>query len=116
MLDLVSVLNVCENVVGAGGIPGKLAYIISLIVTLIQVVVPILLIVWGMLDLGKAVMAQKDDEIKKGQQTFVKRLIAAIIVFFIIVIVKLVIGLVAENGQGISDCIDQILSCKSMDC
>ena len=101
---------------GISGIPVILPNLVSLVVNLIKIVVPILLVIYGMLDLGKAVMAQKDDEIKKGQQTFVKRLIAAIIVFFIIVIVKLVIGLVAENGQGISDCIDQILSCKSMDC
>lgn len=114
MLDLINVLGVCEGVVGGQGIPDKLAYIIALIIRLIQVVVPILLIVWGMLDLGKAVMAQKDDEIKKGQQTFIKRLIAAAIVFFIIVIVELVVGLVADDGKGISDCIKTVIDCKNM--
>ena len=46
--------------------------IVSLIISLIQFGIPVILIVLGMMDLGKAVMAQKEDEIKKGQSTFVK--------------------------------------------
>ena len=100
---------------GAPGIPDKLAYIIAMVVKIIQVVVPILLIIWGMLDLGKAVIAQKEDEIKKGQSTFIKRLIAAAIVFFVVVIVKLLVSLLADNsGAGISGCIDEVLNCKTM--
>ena len=55
---MINFLDVCSTYLGGAGIPSNLAYIIYLIVRLIQVVVPILLIVWGMLDLGKAVMAQ----------------------------------------------------------
>jgi len=112
---MMQVLNVCNGVV-SGGLPSKLAYIISLVVTAIQIVVPILLIIWGMLDLGKAVMAQKEDEIKKGQQTFIKRLIAAAIVFFVVVIVKLLVGLVADDSATITGCIDEILDCKTPTC
>ncbi len=111
-MNLVNVLDVCEDLMGGTtGIPDQIAHIIGLAVTLIQIVVPILLIIWGMLDLGKAVMAQKDDEIKKGQQTFIKRIVAAAIVFFVVVIVKLVVGLVAgDDGAGIAGCIDAILA------
>ncbi|MBE6144777.1 MAG: hypothetical protein E7169_04310 [Firmicutes bacterium] len=101
---------------GAITVPSKLAYIISLVISLIQIFVPILLIVWGMLDLGKAVMAQKEDEIKKGQQLFVKRLIAAAIVFFVVVIVKLLVGLVADDSNNITSCIDNIIKCKTTTC
>lgn len=81
--------------------------IISLIVTLIKIGVPILLIVFGMLDLGKAVMAQKEDEIKKAQQTFVKRIIAAALVFFVVVIVQTVFNLVGGSGKkNIWDCVN----------
>ena len=69
----------------------------STIYNLIRIGVPLLLVFFGMLDLGKAVMAQKEDEIKKGQQTFVKRLIAAVIVFLVFFIVQIVIGLVTPN-------------------
>lgn len=78
----------------------SIATISRTIIMLIQIVVPVLLIIWGMLDLGKAVMAQKDDEIKKGQQTFVKRLVAAAIVFFIVTIVGLAVKLVAPKNEG----------------
>lgn len=90
---------------------GLLPYIVSTVVTLIQIGVPILLIIWGMMDLGKAVMAQKEDEIKKGQQTFIKRIIAAAIVFFVIVVVKLVVNIIAPDGDTtITNCIDCFVS------
>lgn len=110
---MINYLDVCGTYLGGAGIPSNLAYIIYLIVRLIQVVVPILLIVWGMLDLGKAVMAQKEDEIKKGQQTFVKRLIAAAIVFFVVSIVKLLVGLVGGDSDGtMMSCVQAILDCS----
>ena len=56
--------------------------------------VTILLIIMGSLDLMKAVMAGKEDEIKKAQGTFVKRAIAAVIVFFIPLIVSIAMGLI----------------------
>lgn len=79
---------------GTFEIPTQIANVVGTIINLIKIAVPILLIIFGMLDLGKAVMAQKEDEIKKGQQMFVKRLIAAAIVFFVVVIVQFAISLI----------------------
>ena len=56
---------------------GTFPYLVSTAITIIKIAVPILLIIFGMLDLGKAVIASKEDEIKKGQQTFIKRAITA---------------------------------------
>ena len=84
---------------------------VHLIITVIQIAVPILLILFGMLDLGKAVMAQKEDEIKKAQQTFIKRLLTAALVFFVVVIVQVVIKLVAgTEGDNIWDCVNCFIS------
>ena len=83
---------------------GTFPYIVSTIVTLIKIAVPILLIIFGMLDLGKAVVAAKEDEIKKGQQTFIKRAIAAIIVFFVIQIVQIIVRFVSGNDQNVAGC------------
>ena len=55
----------------------------------IQIVVPVVLVVMGMITLVKAVTSSKEDEIKKAQMSFVKKLIAAALVLFIFVIVKL---------------------------
>lgn len=77
------------------------------LINLIKIGVPLLLIFFGMLDLGKAVMAQKEDEIKKGQQMFIKRLIAAVIVFLVIFVVQLALNLVGGSGsKGIWHCVD----------
>ena len=99
-----------ENLVMDSAIPR----IIALLIDIIKIAVPVLLIIFGMLDLGKAVMANKEDEIKKGQQTFVKRLIAAVLVFLVVFLSQLVIGLVApraeeENGN-IWSCVDCLIN------
>lgn len=83
---------------------GMFPYVVSTIVTVIKIVVPILLIVFGMLDLGKAVMASKEDEIKKGQQTFIKRIIAAVIVFFILQLTQMIFRFVSGNDNDVLSC------------
>ena len=95
------------NVKGCAGALGnnvkidtKFTTITSTIILVIQIAVPIILVIFGMMDLMKGVMASKEDEIKKGQQTFIKRLIAAAIVFFVVAIVKLVFSFVADDENG----------------
>jgi len=83
---------------------GRLPQVISTVITVIQIAVPILLIVFGMIDMGKAVMAQKEDDIKKGQQTLIKRVIAAVIVFFVITIVSMLISFLAGDDANITNC------------
>ena len=96
---------------------GSLPSTISMIILLIKIVVPILLIVFGMLDLAKAVMAQKEDEIKKGQQTFIKRLVAAIIFFFVIAIVKFAISAISKDNGDIISCMNCFIEgSKSTSC
>ena len=110
-MDIMNMFNTLMQC-GTVDIPGKLAYVISMIIMLIQYGVPLLLIIFGMLDLGKAVIASKEDEIKKGQQTFIKRVVAAIIVFFIVAVVKLVVNLVADENDkdSIRNCINNIVN------
>ena len=89
-------------------IPQGIPRIIHIIYIVIQVAVPVLLIIFGMIDLIKAIVAGKEDEIKKCQMTFLRRMIMAVLVFFVFVIVKLVVGIAADNNnkQGIIDCMD----------
>ena len=83
---------------------GMIPNVVSIIIKAIQIIVPILLVVFGLIDLAKAVMAQKEDEIKKGQQTLIKRAIAAVIVFFVIPLVGLIINFVSGDDDTISSC------------
>ena len=86
-------------------IPSLLPKVISIMYNVIQIAVPVVLVVMGSLDLMKGITAQKEDDMKKGQQLFVKRLISAALIFFVFIIVKLVISFVADNStSGIMDC------------
>ena len=84
----------------------KIPNIISTVVTVIKVIVPVLLVVFGMIDLAKGVIAQKDEEIKNGQKIFIKRLISGVIVFFVFSLVQFLISLVAgsQDSKNIFDC------------
>lgn len=93
------------SVLGSGvKIDEKIANTVHIIILIIQVASPVLLVIFGMIDLTKAVISGKDDEIKKNQMVFVKRLIAAALVFFVFVIVKFVISFVADDSDGIMNC------------
>ena len=62
------------------------------VLTIIQWGIPILLIVMGSIDLGKAVLASDDKEIKGATSKLIKRAIAAVAVFFIPMLVNLIFG------------------------
>ncbi len=97
---------------GGISVPNSLINIVSTIVTLIKIGVPIILIVLGMLDMGKAVASQKEDEIKKGQKILISRCIAAGITFFVVAIVQLLFSIVNGGTEGDStwSCIDKFVN------
>ena len=93
---------------------GLFPSVVSTIVTVIKIGIPILLIILGMLDLGKAVMAQKEDEIKKGQSLFIKRLIAAILVFLVVFVVQIFVRFIAgkDDNKDVTSCINCFINGK----
>ena len=82
------------------------------IIPLIQIGIPIILIILGMLDLGKAVVASKEDEIKNAQKMLIKRCGYAVAIFFVVLIVQLVFGLLSTTEKSdISSASDSWLDC-----
>ncbi len=79
--------------------------IIGWVVFLIQLGIPIILIVLGMLDLGKAVISSKEDEIKKAKKSLGNRAIYAIAVFLVVWVVRLVMGWLPDlfNSDDVSE-------------
>ena len=61
---------------------------------ILQIGIPIILIVLGTLDLGKAVTSSDDKAVKEAQSKLIKRCIYAILVFFIVTLVNLVFSMV----------------------
>lgn len=79
----------------------ELMEIIDEILQYPRIIVPILVILLGSLDFAKAVIAQKEDEMKKAQSTFIKRLIIGVAFFFIPSIVDVIMWLanIVWNGM-----------------
>ena len=98
----------CESVMKGAIIDEKIPNVVSTAINVIKIVVPILLVIFGMLDLMKGVTASKEDEIKKGQQIFIKRLISGALVFFVFTIVQLIVSFVADKSDK-----DNIATCSS---
>ncbi len=71
---------------------------IKTILLIVQIIIPILLIIWGTIDLGKAVIASKEEDIKKAQGMLIKRIIYAILVFLLVVIVNFAMGIVGNKS------------------
>lgn len=62
---------------------------------IIQMGIPILLIILGTIDLGKAVISSDDKEVKSAQSRLIKRILYAVLIFFVTTIVTVVFNIVA---------------------
>ena len=96
----------CDAVLGTDVmIDEKIPNTVHTIILVIKIAAPVLIIVFGMMDLLKGIMAQKEEEIKKGQQTFIKRLIVGASIFFVVTLVQILISFVGDNDKkSIMDC------------
>lgn len=108
--------DICNAAFGTeAGIPSTLVNIVGLIYKAIQIGVPIILIIIGMFDMGKAITQQKEDEIKKAQTLLVKKAVAALIVFLMFAFVQLIVSLAADDKDTTINCINSILNGKVTD-
>lgn len=94
--------------------------LVTQIIKVVQFGIPVILILLGMLDLGKAVMSNDEKEMKGAQGKLIKRVVYAVLIFLIIAIVKLVFGILANSGAGDKDdftsCIDCFTNYSSKTC
>lgn len=93
-MNLVQIMDACE------GLLPVVQFIKKGIFPIIQIGIPILLIVMGSIDLGKAVMSSDDKEIKGATSKLIKRAIAAVAVFFVVTIVSLLMGMFSKTELG----------------
>ena len=100
----------CGNM---GSFSAKIPEITSWLITIVEIVVPVLLTILGAIDFIRAVVGQKEDDIKKAQAMFWKRFITAILVFFIVAFAKLVVNFFSNDdneSKSLIDCIDCFIS------
>lgn len=112
MYELFNVLDeITTNTTVCGGIaiPNEIFNLVATIIRGFKIIVPILLIIWGMLDFAKSIIAKKEEDIKKYRSAFIARLISAVLVFLVIVIVQFVVSIIdgvetkSENGETVGD-------------
>lgn len=90
-------------------IPHQVPELISFLVNLLKIATPIILIFVSIITMFKAIVASKEDEIKKAQSSLIKKIIAAVMVFLVIHIVQFVIMKVADSTE--TDNISKCLTC-----
>lgn len=74
----------CQDVLGA-----NVYKILQKFFKMIYVIVPFLVLILGMLDLGKAVLSSKDDEMQKAKGRFTKRIAMGLLVFIVPTIINI---------------------------
>ena len=74
--------------------------LVGKILVVFKIVIPLLLIIFGMIDLGKAVISSEEKAIKEATNSLLRRAIAAVVIFFVPTIVNAVFGLVSSFGEA----------------
>lgn len=93
-------------------IPELAPVLISIGVTGLKTVAPIVLIIMSIIQLVRSITSGKEDDIKKAQTGLIKRVIAAVLVFFVIAIVQFIMLKVADGSEkdGLSKCFSCFLN------
>ena len=77
-----------------------LVKVIVAIIKIFMIIVPIGLIIFGTIDLGKAVIASDEKEVKAAQGRLIKRFIYAALIFFVPMLVGVIMNVVSAGGKG----------------
>ena len=83
--------------------------LVGSVLNIFRIVIPLLIIIFGMVDLGKAVVGSKDEDIKKAAKQLLMRFIAGLVIFFIPELVKAVFSMLGNTiDADYKTCIDNL--------
>ena len=80
--------------------PPSTAYLIKQAMNILRIAGVAIAITLGTVDIAKAVIASKEDEMKKAQKTFVKRIIACVVIFLVPTFINIVIKMSYTSWQN----------------
>ena len=92
----------CDGVLGKDFIPALNKYVY----TPIKIATPVLLLVLTSLDFAKVVFAGKKEDMDKAKNNFMKRAVAALIVFFAPDVIKLIVSFIQD--KSIASCMENM--------
>jgi hypothetical protein len=111
MLDLISLMDISSG----AELCKELSFVlklVGLVVFAIKIVVPILLLFYGMLDFVNAVMLKKEDEVKGALNKLKSRAIAAVVVFCVVSVVNLLMNFIgSDEYKNCVTCINDPFDC-----
>jgi len=93
--------------------------ILGYVVLVFKIVIPLLLIIFGMIDIGKAVISSDDKAISKATGTLIKRFVAAVVIFFVPTIVSALFNILAISDLSTGDsnicvqCVTNVTKCNT---
>jgi len=93
--------------------------VLGLVVMILKIVIPLILIILGMLDLGKAVISSDEKAISKAVGTLVKRFIAAVVMFFIPTIISALFNAITSINVTAGDsniCVQCVTNVNGQTC
>jgi len=72
--------------------------VVKYIILILQWSVPLILLVWGSIDIFKAIAKADDSKVvEDAKKSFIKRLVYGAIIFIVPFVVRLILGLVEDN-------------------
>lgn len=89
-------------------------YYATKVVTILQILTPVALIVWGTVDLLKGIIAGDEKKISAAKKPFIQRLISAVIIFLIPFIVNWAITLFVSDTVDWKNCYSKARDAKGL--
>lgn len=105
----------CGNV---QGIPRGITILSRNCVNVIKILVPVILVILGIIDMVRATTASDEKAMKEATSRLIKRIIAAVLVFFVVALIQFVIKLLANassqtGNSEVNDTANNITKCIS---
>lgn len=99
--------NSVDNNKCQGILTDEMIDILNRAIKYIRIIAPVLLVIFGFIDFGKAVLSDDKDELKKATSKFVKRAIIVVAIFFVPLIVSFLINAFnSVSDKSITDLIN----------
>lgn len=95
----------------------KAMKVLSKILVLLKILAPLLIIIFGMVDFGKAVISSEEKAISKSAQSLIKRFVAGIIIFIIPTLVSALMDVIhlSEEVSSFEACTKCLLKTSECD-
>ena len=103
MFSMLNGLLLMEGIDGFCSNTHQLLAIVGWILTVFKIAIPIIIIILGLIDLGKAAVSDKPEEIKKSATSLLYRLIGGVAIFFVPMIIMTAFGWVSGWDKATSE-------------